>query len=148
MSITRNNPNTVLLGDMRKVVTIVGDKAAAAAITPGALVQIDNVAGVIRWKVAAADIAGPPAVMIDMPYLNKGVDDACAIGDLIDVAILGKGDTAWMFVASGATVEAGDLLGSHGTSGQLKTGATVALFTALENKTATAALTRIRVEAL
>lgn len=148
MAITRNNPNKVLLGDMRKVQTIVGDIAAAAAITPGALVQKDNVAGVIRWKVAAADIAGPPAVAIDMPYLNKGVDDACAIGDLIDVAVLGKGDTAWMFIASGAAVEAGDLLGSHGTSGQLKLSATVSLFTAQENKTATAALTRIRVEAL
>jgi len=53
-----------------------------------------------------------------------------------------------MFIASGAAVEAGDLLGSHGTLGQLKLSATVALFTALENKTATAALTRIRVEAL
>lgn len=148
MAITRNNPNTIYLGDMRKAVTIVGDIAAAAAITPGALVQRDNVSGVIRWKVAAADIAGPPAVALDMPYLNKGVDDACAIGDLIDVAILGKGDIAWMFIASGQAPEAGDLLGSQGTSGQLKTGATVALFTALENKTATANLTRIRVEAL
>jgi len=94
MAITRNNPNKVLLGDMRKVQTIVGDIAAAAVITPGALVQRDNVAGVIRWKVAAADIAGPPAVAIDMAYLNKGVDDACAINDLIDVAVLSKGDTA------------------------------------------------------
>jgi hypothetical protein len=149
MAITRNNPNKVLLGDMRKVQTIVGDIAAAVAITPGALVQRDRVTGVIRWKVAAADIDGPPAVAIDMPYLNKGVDDACAIGDLIDVAVLGKGDIAWMFVASGATIEEGDLLGSHGTSGQLKLGATKALFTALETKvTPYAALTRIRVEAL
>lgn len=148
MSITRNNPNKVLLGDMRKVQTIVGDKAIAAALTPGALVQIDNVTGVIRWKAAAADIAGPPAVLLEQSYNNQGLDTAYTIGDLVDVAILGKGDTAWMFVASGATVEAGDILGSHGTSGQLKTGATVALFTALENKTATAALTRIRVEAL
>src|SRR5678816_4029949 len=121
MSITRNNPNTVYLGDMRKPHTVVGDIAAAAIIYPGALVQRDNVGGIIRWKVAAADIAGPPAVAIDMPYLNKGVDDPCAVGDLIDVVILGKGDIAWMFVASGAAVEAGDILGSHGTSGQLKT---------------------------
>ena len=148
MAITRNNPNTVLLGDMRKVQTIVGDLAVAAALTPGALVQRDNVGGVKRWKAAAADIAGPPAVLLEQKYVNQGLDTAYAIGDLADVAVLGKGDTAWMFVASGATVEEGDILGSHGTSGQLKTGATVALFTALENKTATAALTRIRVEAL
>lgn len=148
MSITRNNPNKVLLGDMRKVQTIVGDIAMAAALTPGALVQTDNVAGVKRWKAAAADIAGPPAVLLEMSYNNQGLDTAYAIADLADVAILGKGDCAWMFIASGAAVEAGDLLGSHGTSGQLKLSATVALFTALENKTATAALTRIRVEAL
>lgn len=145
MAITRNNPNTVYLGGSR---IQIGDLAAAAAITPGMLVARDNVGGVIRWKLAAADIDGPPAVATDMTMLNKGPDDACAIGDLIEVSILQKGAHAWMFIASGAAVEAGDLLGSHGTSGQLKTGATVALFSALENKTATAALTRIRVEAL
>ncbi len=145
MSITRNNPNKAVLGGDY---TVVGDLAAAVALTPGQLVQRDNVGGTIRWKLAVADIAGPPAVVMDMPYLNKGVDDACAIGDLVDVAILHKGATAWMFIASGAAPEAGDILGSHGTSGQLKLAATVALFTAIENKTATAALTRIRVEAL
>jgi hypothetical protein len=145
MSITRSNPNTVFLGGKR---TQVNDIALAAALTPGALVQRDNVAGVIRWKVAAADIAGPPAVLTEMAMMNKGVDDAYAIGDLAEVSVLHKGATAWMFIPSGQTVEAGDLLGSHGTLGQLKTGATVALFTALENKTSTAALTRIRVEAL
>lgn len=148
MAITRNNPNTIYLGDMRKPHTVVGDLAVAAIMTPGALVQRDNVGGVKRWKVAAADIAGPPAILLDQPYLNRGVDDNYAVGDLADVVILGKGDTAWCFIASGATVEEGDLLGSHGTSGQLKTGATVSLFTALENKTATADKTRIRVEAL
>lgn len=145
MSITRYNPNTVFLGGDR---TQVNDLAGAAVLTPGMLVARDNVAGVIRWKVAAADIAGPPAVVTEMAMLNKGVDDNYAIGDLVEVSILHKGAAAWMFIASGAAVEAGDLLGSHGTSGQLKLSATVALFSALENKTATAALTRIRVEAI
>ena len=145
MSITRYNPNTVFLGGDR---TQVGDIATAAILTPGMLVQRDNVGGIIRWKVAAADIAGPPAVVTEMAMLNKGVDDNYAVGDLVEVSVLHKGGTAWMFIASGAAVEAGDLLGSLGTSGQLKLSATVSLFTALENKTATAALTRIRVEAL
>jgi hypothetical protein len=149
MAITRNDPNTVLLGDMRKVQTIVGDLAIAAALKPGALVQRDYVTGVVRWKAAAADIDGPPAVLLEQKYMNKGVDDAYAVADLADVAILGKGDTAWMFLASGATVEQGDLLGSHGTNGQLKLGATKALFTAIDRKVAPYAdLTRIRVEAL
>jgi hypothetical protein len=149
MAITRNNPNKVLLGDMRKVQTIIGDLAIAAALTPGALVQRDYVGGVVRWKAAVADIDGPPAVLIEQSYLNKGFSDAYAVGDLADVAVLGKGDTAWMFVASGATIEQGDLLGSQGTNGQLKLGATKALFTAIERVAGPYAdLTRIRVEAL
>ena len=149
MAITRNNPNKVLLGDMRKVQTIVGDIAVVAALKPGALVQRDYVTGVVRWKAAVADIDGPPAVLIEQSYLNKGYDDAYGVGDLADVAILGKGDTAWMFVASGATIEHGDLLGSHGTNGQLKLSATKALFTAIDRVVGPYAdLTRIRVEAL
>lgn len=143
MSITRTNPNTIFLGGDR---TQVNDLAASASITPGHLVERFNSAGVIRWRVATADIAGPPAVATDQSMLNKGVDDVYALNDLVEVSILHKGASAWMLIASGQTVTAGTLLGSAG-DGTLKTGATVARFTALENKTATA-LTRIRVEAL
>jgi hypothetical protein len=144
MSITRLNPNTVFLGGLR---TQVNDLAASATITPGHLVERFNNAGVIRWRVATADIAGPPAVATEQAMLNKGVDDTYAVGDLMEVSILEKGGTAWMFIASGQTVNAGTLLGSAG-DGTLKTGATVARFTAIENKGAVVALTRIRVEAL
>lgn len=143
MSITRNNPNTIHLGGE---MTEVGDIACAATIRPGYLVQIDNVGGVIRWKVAATDIAGPTAVALDQPELNKGVDDDYAANDLARVGMLQKGATAWMLIASGQNVEAGDLLGSAG-GGTLKTGATVSLFTALENKPTVTTLTRIRVQA-
>ncbi len=146
MAITRNNPNTIWLGGMR---TVVGDIAVAAALKPGALVQRDYVTGVVRWKAAAADIDGPPAVLLEQAYVNQGYDTAYGVGDLADVAILQKGATAWMFVASGALIEQGDLLGSQGTSGMLKLGATKALFTAIERVTGPYAdLTRIRVEAL
>ncbi len=143
MSITRYNPNTIFLGGDR---TMVNDLAASATIKPGHLVQRFNNAGVIRWQVATADVAGPPAVADDQPELNKGVDDTYALNDLMKVSILHKGAVAWMLVASGQTVVAGALLGSAG-DGTLKTSPTVARFTALENVTATA-LTRIRVEAL
>jgi len=143
MSITRYNPNTIFLGGDR---TQVGDLAASATIKPGHLVERFNSAGVIRWRVATTDIAGPPAVATEQSMVNKGVDDTYAVGDLMEVSILHKGATAWMLVASGQTVTAGVLLGSAG-DGTLKTSPTVARFTALENVTATA-LTRIRVEAL
>jgi hypothetical protein len=144
MSITRNNPNTVYLGGGR---TVVNDLATAVELTPGYLVERDDVGGVVRWKLATADIAGPPAVACDQPYLNKGVDDVYAAGDLVDVSVLHKGGTAWMFIASGQNIAVGDLLGSAG-DGTLKSGATVARFSALETKANVTALTRIRVEAL
>lgn len=147
MSITRHNPNTIFLGGDR---TVVNDLATAAVLTPGFLVARDNVGGVIRWKVAAADIAGPPAIATDQSMQNKGVDDTYAVGDLAEVSIGHKGSAWWMLIASGQAVEAGDILGSAG-DGTLKKSATVALFSALENKTNNQAgglLTRIRVEVL
>jgi hypothetical protein len=144
MSITRNNPNTIFLGGDR---TQIGDLAVAATTTPGMLVERDNVAGVIRWKLATADIAGEPAVATEQASVNKGVDDTYAVGDLAEVSVLHKGAHAWMLIASGQNIDAGDLLGSAG-GGTLKSGATVARFIALENKPTVTSLTRIRVSAI
>lgn len=144
MAITRHNPNTIFLGGDR---TQVNDLAVSEALTPGMLVERFNDSGVIRWRKATTDVAGPPAVITNQSMLNKGVDDAYAAGDLAEVSILHKGATAWMFIGSDQNVAAGDLLGSAG-DGTLKTGATVARFTALENKPNVTTLTRIRVEAL
>jgi hypothetical protein len=148
MSITRTNPNTVFLGGDR---TIENTLAVSASTTPGMLVERFNNAGVIRWRPSTGNgTAKPPAVATDQSMLNKGVDDVYAANDLAEVSILHKGAVAWMLIASGQNVAAGDLLGDNGSvvPGTLKTGATVALFTALENKPSVVALTRIRVEAL
>jgi len=144
MTITRHDPNTVFLGGER---TQIGDLAASEAITPGHLVERFDNGGVIRWRLATTDIAGPPAVATEQAMVNKGVDDAYAANDLMEVGIGHKGSAWWMFIASGQNVAAGDLLGSAG-SGTLKTGATVARFTALESKANVTVTTRIRVEAL
>lgn len=144
MSVTRFDPNTIFLGGEQ---TVVADLAASEAITPGHLVERYNNGGIIRWRKATTDIAGPPAVALDHSMANKGVDDAYAAADLVEVGIGHKGAAYWMYIASGQNVAAGDLLGSAG-SGTLKTGATVARFTALENKPTVTVLTRIRVEAL
>lgn len=148
MSITRQNPNTVFLGGDR---TQINDLAASEAITPGHLVERFVSAGVTRWRKSTGNgTAKAPAVHTDMSMQNKGVDDACAANDLIEVSVLHKGATAWMFIASGTTANFGDLLGDNGSAsaGTLKTSPTVALFTALESKSATVTPTRIRVEAL
>lgn len=144
MSVTRNDPATIFLGGDQ---TQVGDLAAAAVITPGHLVERDDVGNIIRWKVATADIAGPPAVALNQSMLNKEVDDTYAVGDLVEASIGHKGAAYWMLIASGQNIAAGDLLGSAG-DGTLKINATVNRFTALETKASVTVLTRIRVEVL
>lgn len=144
MSITRLDPNKIHLGGD---ITEIGDLAASEAITPGMLVERFNNSGTIRWRKATADLNGPGSVALDQSMLNKGVDDAYAANDLMQVGVLHKGATAWMLIASGQNITAGTLLGSAG-GGTLKSGATVALFTALENKPTVLVTTRIRVEAL
>ena len=144
MTIQRFDPNTIFLGGQQ---TVVADLAASAVIKPGHLVQRFNSGGVIRWQVATADVDGPAAVALDHPMANKGVDDTYAVGDLMEVGIGRGGSEYWMLIASGQNVAAGALLGSAG-DGTLKTGATVARFTALENKATVTVLTRIRVEAI
>jgi hypothetical protein len=145
MSITRFDPNTVFLGGKREQI---GDLAASEAITPGHLVDRFNNAGVIRWrKHATASIACAKAVATEHAMANKGVDDAYAANDLVEVSILSPGAVAWMFIASGQTIVAGDKLESAGDGTLKKFAAGVVLFSALEAKTATA-LTRLRVEAV
>lgn len=152
MSITRNNPNTIFLGGVGDIIEV-GDLAVSATTTPGMLMERFNNSGVIRWRPSTGNgTTKPPAVALDQPELNKGVDDTYAANDLARVAVLKKGQTAWMLLASGQVVSAGDLLGDNGSSvaGTLKGSPSVALFTALENKPApqSAAYQRIRVEAL
>jgi hypothetical protein len=141
MSVTQNTPATIFLGGEH---TQLGAFAVSEAITPGHLVERFNDSGIIRWRKATADIDGPPAVALNQSMLNKTVDDVYAAGDLAEVSIGHKGAWYWMFIASGQNVAAGALLGSAG-DGTLKTGATVARFTADENKANVTVLTRIRV---
>ncbi|MFI5222676.1 MAG: hypothetical protein ACHQX3_00275 [Nitrospirales bacterium] len=144
MAITRTDPNTIFLGGER---VQVGDLAVSEVLTPGMGVERFNNAGVVRWRKATADAAGPAAVITNQSMMNKGVNDTYPIGDLAEVSILYPGATAWMLIASGQSIAAGDKLGNAG-DGTLKKNATVNLYTALENKPTVQAATRIRVEAL
>lgn len=144
MAITRNDPATIFLGGDR---IQVGDLAVSEVLTPGMGVERFNSGGVIRWRKATTDVANPPAVITNQSMLNKGVSDTYAIGDLAEVSILSKGASAWMLIASGQNIAAGTKLGNAG-DGTLKAGATVALYSALENKPTVTVQTRIRVEAL
>lgn len=144
MSVTRNNPNTIFLAGER---TIVNDKACSEAITPGMCVELDNAAGVIRYKKAVAELAGFN-IATERSMLNQGVDDVVPVGDLIEVSVLHKGALAWALIASGQNIAAGDEL-EHAGDGTLRIKASgVAVARAQENKPSVTATTRIRVEAV
>ena len=132
MAITRNDPGTISLGG--GTCTIVNDRAASEAITPGHLVLLFNSGGVIRYKKHdSANAEAVRAVALEASMLNRGVDDDYAEDDLIEVGIGSNGASFWMFLASGESASAGDPLDSHG-DGTLEVGGTVdQLFAALEN---------------
>lgn len=145
MSITRSDPNTVFLGGDR---VQVNDLAASEAITPGHLLERFNNGGIIRLrKHATAGGAGPKLVATEQAMANKGVDDAYAAADLVEASALRGGSTAWMFIASGQNIAAGNKLESAGDGTLRILASGVALFTALENKPTVTVQTRLRVEA-
>lgn len=144
MTITRYPPNTIWLGGPR---TEIGDIAAKEAITPGHAVERVNTAGVWQWQKHSVDGGQCQGVATEQSMINKGVDDAYAIGDLMEVTVPAPGSNMWMFISSGHTCSYGDKLQLH-TDGTLKAlAAGVHTFTALETIVAVA-LTRIRVEAV
>lgn len=146
MSITRSAPNTVFLGGER---VQINDLAASAAITPGHLVERFNNAGVIRFR-KHASAGGDTARLVATEQLlfNKGVDDAYAANDLVEVSAGQGGSTFWMLIASGQNIAAGDALESAGNGTLRVFGSGVKLFSAIENKDNSAGPSdaRIRVE--
>ena len=142
MSITKQTPNTIFLGGSR---TEVNEYALAAVASPGHLVEIDNTAGVIRWKLgtAAADIER--AVLTEQSMLNKPYTEAYAINDLAEVSIGARGAKFWMHIASGQNIAAGDRLESAGDGTLCILAAGTPLFVALENKPSVTVDTMIRV---
>jgi hypothetical protein len=116
MAITPRNPNTVFLGGPK---VLINDIAAKEAITPGMLVDLDNTGGVVRWKKAATAKKHGTSFANNMPMLNKGIDDACAANDLIEVITGSPGTYFYGIIASGANIANGDLLENAG-NGKLR----------------------------
>jgi hypothetical protein len=146
MAITRFPPNTIWLGGE---IVQVNDVAASQSIVPGMLVERFVSTGAKYRRHATAGGPTVPAVALDQNMLNKGVDDAYPIGDLVEVGIFSPGATAWMLVASGQNIANGQKLESAG-DGTLRLHASgTPLFAAVEDKNnTTGGSPRIRVEAL
>ena len=146
MAITKRDPNTVHLSGH---IEYVNDVVASAAITPGHLIELHNDSGVAKFqKVGTAAKERSRKIALNRSMLNKGVDDAYAAGDLVEAGVLSPGAVAWMLIASGETIVAGDQMqaAADGTLTK-RVSSGIGLFIALEAKT-TLVLTRLRVEAL
>lgn len=132
MSITPLQPNTIYLGGPH---TQVNDLAAGVAICPGMLVERYVPSGTqVRLRPhATASVSTGRFVATEAAMLNKNVNDGYAVGDLVEVSELSGGSAAWMLIASGQSITAGQKLESAG-DGTLKAYATLgaAIFSALE----------------
>lgn len=145
MSITRTAPNKILLSGGPDPV-IINDLACSEAITPGMLVERFNAAGVIRFRKSTRTGLRNTEYALDMPMQNKGIDDASAANDLIEVVQGAPGTTIYALIASGATIVAGNRLTDAGNGYLKAVGSDTPCAEALENVTATVTPTRIRVE--
>lgn len=146
MATTRFDPNTIWLGGD---IVQVNDVAASEAITPGHLVERHSSTGAKYKKHATAGGDTVKAVALDQSMMNRGVDDAYATGDLVEVGVFSPGATAWMLVASGQNITNGQKLESAGNGTLRAHSSGAALFAAVEDKNnTTGASPRIRVEAL
>lgn len=117
MAITRQKPNTVLLGGAP---IEVGDVPVSEAVTPGQLVELfDSGSGVGKYKKHSLTSKEGNSYALDQPELNKDCDTAYAVGDLARVAVCPAGTKIWAFIASGQNIAVGNALESAG-NGTLK----------------------------
>lgn len=152
MTITRYDPDTIMLHSVLDNPVIENDKIASEAITPGMLVELvaDGTESKVR-KNASATNQVEMAVALNQSMLNRGVDDAYPAGDLVEVWKLQVGDMFWGIVPSGQDIAINDLLQSNG-DGKLKeatsaaAGDNVARFKAKSAPGAVTADTRVKVE--
>src|SRR5215471_21414703 len=141
-------PHTIVLSED---VTYPPEEQAAAAITPGMLIEYGGVAGKVRPHSTATGAAqrafAIESLVPDFGNTIAAVDKVYASGDSVRWAIgdLGTEIWAWM-IASGAAVAVGDGLVSAG-NGYLQSGTTNVIARAAEvlNNAASATATRIRI---
>jgi hypothetical protein len=127
MAVPANPPNTIYLGGGMNAgeggITYINDQAAVEAITPGMLLELHDDGGTPAWGVHdVADDPCPVVVALEQVFLNQGVDDNYADGDLVYAGALRPGSMFWGIVASGANINIGDRLQSAG-NGKLKAAA-------------------------
>ena len=149
MAITKRDPNTIhLAGPMIEVEEYV----ASAAITPGMLVELHDDSGTIKVRPnASATEFQAKTVALEHIALNKTVDDAYAIGDLVKVGYMGCGSVFWGLIPSGQNISGAELLKSNAdgklqSAGTTTAAANLGIMQSLSAPGAVTADTRLRVQ--
>jgi len=106
--------NTIKL---KRYIGIVIEKEAAAAITPGNLVELTTADKVQNHSGDAGRAAKMFALEDELQ--GKGISDAYTTGDVVQVWIPTPGDVVYATIAANENVAVGNFLVSKGT-GQLK----------------------------
>jgi hypothetical protein len=150
MALSRRDPNTIAIRPSQLPANRIDcTLPATEAITPGMLVEHHNDGTALEWGVH--DSANEPcaaSVALDQIELNKGIDDAYAIGDLVKVGYFLRGERFWGLIPSGQNITQGAKLQSNG-DGKLKAyAAGPGGFVAVSSPGSVTADTRVWVEVL
>lgn len=127
MAVALNPPNTIYLGGGMNAgdggITYINDKLAVEPITPGMLLELHDDGGTPAWGVHdTADDPCPVVVALEQVFLNLGISDAYADGDLVLAGALRPGSMFYGIVPSGQDLAIGARLQSNG-DGKLKAAA-------------------------
>ena len=103
------NYNTIKL---KKYSDVIEEYNAAAAITPGMLIQMTTADKVQKHATAGGNIL--PMFALEDELQGKGIDDNYATDDKVQCWIPGRGDQVYAILSDGETVAVGDFLESNG----------------------------------
>lgn len=107
-------PNTIKI---RKYSDVIEEHIAAAAINPGALIEVTSLDKVQKHATAAGNVM--PMFALEDELQGKGIDEAYALGDPVQCWIPNRGDVVLAILADEQNIAIGDLLVSNG-DGTLK----------------------------
>jgi hypothetical protein len=97
---------------LKNYTNVFTENTAAAAITPGMLIELTS-SGTVR-KHNSANTFAMPMFALENYLEGKTIEDAYATGDQVQVWVPGRGDEVYALLADGFNIAIGDALTSNG----------------------------------
>lgn len=109
-------PNTIKL---KKFFDIIAERNAAAAISPGHLIEHTTTVGQVQVHATQDGDVTPVMIALENELIGEGITDAYATAGKVQCWIAGRGEEAYMRLANGENAAYGAKLTSQG-DGTLK----------------------------